>query len=114
MFGTAAASELSADATKHHPINQLPGPALGCLTLGSSPLLWPTGFYAEGTPLTVFDTNGRAVYVLDKGFTGADGPAQLGWGNGELTSGYALTGCPSSLKEIGADALLIILSTAVQ
>ena len=112
MQKTSAAAELSGQAAKHHDVVQADAPYLGCVSLGSSPLLWPEGFYAEGKPLTIFDPHGRAVYVLDKGFTGADGSPQLGWGNGQLSSGYSLTGCPDDLQAVGSFSLLIIFSGA--
>lgn len=108
MHKTSGPAELGSMATRNHDATPADPPYQGCISLGSSPLLWPAGFYAEGTPLTVFDANGRAVYVLDEGFTGVDGYPQIGWGNGQLDSGYSLTGCPSSLQAIGSYSLLVI------
>ncbi len=77
-----------------HPVNVMTTTATGtCLTLGSSPFLWPKGYYAEGSPLTVFDPGGHAVYVLNVGFTGRDGTAQIGYPNG-IPSGASLGVCP--------------------
>jgi hypothetical protein len=109
MDKTDASDQLGSYATQNHDVNSPGAPNQGCLSLGSSPLLWPKGFYAEGTPLTVFDPDGRAVYVFDVGFTGADGFPRLGWGNGRLAAAdYSLTGCPSSLSAIASYSLLII------
>lgn len=110
-----AASQLSTEAAKGHPINQpvdAPGHD-GCLSFGSSPLVWPTGFYAEGTPLTVFDPHGHAVYVLNEGFTGADGNAELGEGNGTTNnseSGFSLTGCPSADQDVASTSVFMIFN----
>lgn len=62
-----------------HPMQSITAGSQDCLTLGSSPVLWPAGYYLEGTPQTVFDRDGRAVYVVDKGFTGLDGEAMIAW-----------------------------------
>lgn len=62
-----------------HPVQSITAGNQGCLTLGSSPLLWPAGYYLEGTPQTVFDRDGHAVYVVDKGFTGRDGEPMIAW-----------------------------------
>lgn len=94
---TNAAVELGNDKAKGHHVNLgvRPEPAT-CLTLGSSPIAWPEGFYAEGSPLVVFDPAGRPVYVVDQGFTGADGTAELGYGDGvHLLPGLTMTHCPA-------------------
>ncbi|HET9171489.1 MAG TPA: hypothetical protein VFN97_18770 [Actinospica sp.] len=90
-----AATELGGDKKKGHHVNLgvSPTPTM-CLSLGSNPLAWPEGFYAEGSPLVVFDPAGRPVYVVDQGFTGVDGPAELGYGDGvHLLPGLDLTHC---------------------
>ncbi|MBR7835688.1 hypothetical protein KDL01_20600 [Actinospica durhamensis] len=90
-----AATELGGDKDKDHHVQPEVGTGASvCLTLGSTPLVWPKGFYAEGTPLVVFDPKGRPVYVVDQGFTGVDGPAKLGFGDGlRLLPGLDLSHC---------------------
>jgi len=92
-----AATELGTEKEKGHHVNlgMSPEPTM-CLSLGSDPIVWPEGFYAEGTPLVVFDSKGRPVYVADQGFTGVDGPARLGYGDGlRLLPGLDMTHCPA-------------------
>lgn len=92
-----ATTELGTEKKKGHHVNlgMSPEPAT-CLSLGSTPIVWPEGFYAEGTPLVVFDSKGRAVYVVDQGFTGVDGPALIGYGDGlRLLPGLDMTHCPT-------------------
>jgi hypothetical protein len=94
---TDAATELGNEKEKGHHVNLgvSPEPTM-CLSLGSNPIAWPEGFYAEGTPLVVFDPKGQPVYVVDQGFTGVDGPAKLGYGDGSrLLPGLEMTHCPA-------------------
>ena len=94
---TDAATELANEKEKGHHINLgvSPEPTM-CLSLGSNPIAWPEGFYAEGTPLVVFDSKDQPVYVVDQGFTGVDGPVKLGYGDGlRLLPGLEMTNCPA-------------------
>lgn len=94
---TDAATELGSEKEKGHHVNLgvSPEPTM-CLSFGSNPIAWPEGFYAEGTPLVVFDPKGQPVYVVDQGFTGVDGPAKLGYGDGSrLLPGLEVTHCPA-------------------
>ncbi|MBR7826264.1 hypothetical protein KDK95_08130 [Actinospica sp. MGRD01-02] len=95
VTATNAATELGGDKAKGHHVNlgMSPDPTT-CLTLGSNPIVWPEGYYAEGTPLVVFDPKGRPVYVVDQGLTGVDGPAELGFGDGlHLLPGLDVSHC---------------------
>ncbi|HTJ68595.1 MAG TPA: hypothetical protein VL551_13755 [Actinospica sp.] len=90
-----AAADLASDKSEGHHVNLgvSPEPTM-CLTLGSNPIAWPEGYYAEGSPLVVFDPKGRPVYVVDQGFTGVDGPAKLGFGDGvRLLPGLDMSHC---------------------
>ncbi len=93
-----AATELGTEKEKGHHVNLGMSPeSTACLSFGSNPIVWPAGFYAEGTPLVVFDSEDRPVYVVDEGFTGVDGPARLGYGDGlRRLPGLDMAPCPEA------------------